>query len=121
MQDKSNIHLKFVKTNYESQEAILVLFKDVSLFKEYEKVKYETKFKSILMTTITHELRTPVNGILGMIQVLKQCANPESLEYLLVAESSCHLLINLINDILVLSNNSLFILIRIIQNAKKGN
>jgi two-component system, NarL family, capsular synthesis sensor histidine kinase RcsC len=98
---KSNLHMRFLKTFYENSPAVLVVFKDFSIIKECEKAKWETKFKSVLMSTITHELRTPVNAIFGMIQLLKKYVSDDGLHYLLVSESSAHLLTSLINDILV--------------------
>jgi signal transduction histidine kinase len=55
------------------------------------------------MATVTHELRTPTNGIISMLKLLKDphLSEHEYKQFLQVALSSAFLLLNLINDIMV--------------------
>ena len=47
----------------------------------YEKADMESKTKTEFMNRMSHDLRTPINGILGMIQVIrKSWNNQEKLE-----------------------------------------
>jgi signal transduction histidine kinase len=60
--------------------------------------------KSEFLADISHELRTPMNGIVGMLDIaLDQDLNPELLEQLQTAQHCAHLLLSLVNDILDLS------------------
>ncbi|NNF69453.1 MAG: PAS domain S-box protein, partial [Acidimicrobiia bacterium] len=57
--------------------------------------------KSEFIAHISHELRTPMNGIIGMTQLaLDANPNPEQQEYLGVVLSSADSLLTLLNDLL---------------------
>lgn len=58
--------------------------------------------KSFLMSTIAHDLRTPVGNLMSLNELLKDHVeiNPESEEYLRLISSSCFLALHIIEDIL---------------------
>jgi signal transduction histidine kinase len=57
--------------------------------------------KSEFLASMSHEIRAPMNGIIGMTDlVLDTELSPEPREYLGMAKSSAHALLGLINDIL---------------------
>ncbi len=57
--------------------------------------------KSQFLATMTHELRTPMNGALGMLQLLaKSPLSDEQLNYVNIAKSSSEHLLHIVNDIL---------------------
>ena len=57
--------------------------------------------KSLFLATMTHELRTPMNGALGMLQLLaKSDLNESQRHYLDIAKSSSEHLLHIVNDIL---------------------
>lgn len=59
------------------------------------------KAKSEFLANISHEIRTPINGIIGMINLtLMTDLNDEQKENLLTAKSCANALLNIINDIL---------------------
>ena len=60
--------------------------------------------KSDFLANISHELRTPMNGVIGMLDIaLDQDLNPELEEQLQTAQHCAHSLLSLLNDILDLS------------------
>lgn len=76
-----------------------------SLEKKIEQVKTEaesaSKIKSEFVANVTHELRTPVNGILGNTRILlEKEQGPEELRILRTIEHGCNEMNNLINSIL---------------------
>tara|TARA_R110001592_G_scaffold1874_26_gene11570 strand:+ start:10308 stop:12194 length:1887 start_codon:yes stop_codon:yes gene_type:complete len=59
------------------------------------------KAKSLFLATMTHELRTPMNGALGMLQLLSTTdINSEQSNYIDIAINSSEHLLNIVNDIL---------------------
>ncbi len=62
------------------------------------------KAKGIFLSSMTHELRTPLSGIMGMSQLLRNTAlNPEQKEYVDSIVSSANVLDSLIGEVLDLS------------------
>ena len=60
--------------------------------------------KSNFISTISHEMRTPLNGIVGAVSLLKnQTLNSQQIELVRMAENSVDALRRLINDVLDLS------------------
>ncbi|KAL0211540.1 hypothetical protein RCL1_005166 [Eukaryota sp. TZLM3-RCL] len=71
------------------------------LMKASEVAKSADKAKSNFLAMTSHELRSPLSGILGMISVLKETPlSTEQSEMVNIVENSGTLLLSLINDIL---------------------
>ena len=69
----------------------------------YEKQKADesSRIKSAFIANMTHELRTPMNGVIGFSQLLKETQlNPEQESYLGNLDKASHALLEIINDIL---------------------
>lgn len=66
-----------------------------------EKLKYEDNAKSRYIATISHEIRTPVNAMMGFSEMIKVESNEKNIvEYADNIHDSGKTLLNLINDIL---------------------
>ena len=75
--------------------------KNIELEKAYIKSEESTKIKSEFIAKISHETRTPLNGIMGMIQLLKTTnLNDEQKDYSDTALSSSNDLLAIIDNIL---------------------
>ena len=95
----------------------IIMFRNTSEFHEkdqkekeqlqiaYEKADMERKTKTDFMNRMSHDLRTPINGILGMIHVIrKSWNNQEKLEDSVdKIEISTRHLMDLVNDVLDMS------------------
>lgn len=75
------------------------------LQKAKEKAEESEKLKTAFLANISHEVRTPMNGIMGFAQILaKPDLSPEKrAHYVEIINESCHQLLSIINDILELS------------------
>lgn len=65
----------------------------------------ENKAKSIFLANMSHDLRTPINGIVGLATLLQKDAdNPEKVrQHTSKIQSASHLLLELINNVLDMS------------------
>lgn len=61
--------------------------------------------KSAFLVNMSHEFRTPMTGILGLTSMLiRSTAEPKQLERLSKLDSAAHQLLNILNDILEMTN-----------------
>ena len=99
------------KVMYGDRMVLLESFTDISSVKKAEEqlrlmeiTEKSNKAKSDFLSRMSHEMRTPMNAIIGMAQIAAQTNSVEKLRYCLsmIDVSSTHLL-GLINDILDMS------------------
>ena len=89
-----------------AENSVLVIAVDVTdLMKEKEKAQAISKAKSDFLSRMSHEVRTPMNAILGITEIQLQNDNiaPDMQEALSEIYNSGYLLMDIINDILDLS------------------
>lgn len=72
----------------------------------WQEAQKANRLKSEFLATTSHELRTPINGILGSLRIVKEgyCDSPEEVnEFLQQADDAAVHLLTIINDILDLA------------------
>ncbi len=68
---------------------------------QLEEAKKTSQIKSDFLDTMSHEMRTPMNGVMGMIQVLEQTELTDKQRYMLsVMDKSSEAMLKIIQDIL---------------------
>lgn len=76
--------------------------KELNLFFEAEQAKREAKIKTRFLQSMSHDMRTPLNGIAGMLHIADQ--NPKDLELQKITRNKIHqslnYLVSLVNDVL---------------------
>mmetsp|Transcript_25826 Transcript_25826/g.45564 ORF Transcript_25826/g.45564 Transcript_25826/m.45564 type:complete len:716 (+) Transcript_25826:17-2164(+) len=90
------------KTTWGGQPAIVVVIKDVTEVIQLERTQSESQFKNVMLRSVSHELKTPTNGILHSVQAVASGEDvPEwAKKRLSIAEVSCKHLLMLIYDLL---------------------
>jgi len=75
------------------------------LLKEKEKAEESDRLKTAFLNNISHEFRTPMNGILGFSSLLIETKPPESEQrkYVDIIKKSCNQLLNIVNDTVEIS------------------
>lgn len=88
-----------------NDDLALVIISDITKMKKYEKQKQIDKLKTVYFASIAHDLRTPINSIMGTNQVLANRLDQDSRaqQMLSVSNSSCKFLLAIIDDIMDLS------------------
>lgn len=72
-----------------------------TLFKE---LKHMEQVRKDFVTNVSHEMRTPLTAIKGFAETLKDSVKGEEARYVDIIEKHSDRLINIVNDLLVLSN-----------------
>ena len=80
-------------------------FEKIQLTNELEQAKLTAeqanRAKSDFLAKVSHEVRTPINAVLGMNEmILRECRDDKMKEYATDIKSSANNLLNIINDIL---------------------
>ncbi|MEG2058264.1 MAG: response regulator [Lachnospiraceae bacterium] len=83
------------------QELLLGMEQEV---KERTEAEEENKAKSLFLANTSHEIRTPINAVLGMDEmILRESTQPQIREYAIHIQSASRTLLNIVNEILDLS------------------
>ena len=99
-----------LENSYRQQE-LIVFIKDVTEARQAEALRkareiadQEAKMKEQFLASVSHEMRTPMNAILGMSHLVLQTGlNDEQQEYIGAIRQSSENLLGIINDILEIS------------------
>jgi signal transduction histidine kinase len=94
--------VRWAECFWRDNSAIMVMLNDVTLKKKYEnELTRLSNYKDELLATVSHDLKTPLNGILTILEANR---SEESVEKMLekneIAIKNSHLLNFLIHDIL---------------------
>jgi signal transduction histidine kinase len=93
------IELRVTKVIRGGKELPLLTFIDCNLVQRLEKLKAESQSKTLTMSVISHELRAPVNAILGSIESIKKHVPAEEQLHIDLVRNSCYMLSYQINDL----------------------
>ncbi len=75
--------------------------KNIQLSMDKKKAEEKNRLKSEFIANLSHEIRTPINGLIGFSNVLLDSSlQPLQLDYVKTIKSSAHDLLTIINDIL---------------------
>ena len=98
---------------YHANESLKALTKDLQkevekknkdLLVAYKEAVEASKAKTQFIATISHEMRTPLNAILGFTELLKRNPTPDSINrFIANIDTASQSLLQLINDVLDLS------------------
>lgn len=93
--------IKMIKIVWENKVSLLMKLKDeTNIFRISELMNLD-EYKNQLLASVSHDLRTPLNGINGMLEIsLSKTNDPELKSTLSMAKLSASFLNYLINDIL---------------------
>jgi signal transduction histidine kinase/CheY-like chemotaxis protein len=109
--EKIPIIKSVIKITYKGQPALLECFTDISNLKKAEEqlrimsiAEKANQAKSDFLSRMSHEMRTPMNAIIGMTKIAEKTEDVSRLKYCLstINTSSVHLL-GIINDVLDMS------------------
>ena len=82
-----------------------LMHKQDLLRRETQRAKESGQMKSLFLANMTHEIRTPINAIVGFSEVLASLTDSEERkEIMQIIKNNCDMLLRLVNDILTASS-----------------
>ena len=82
-----------------------LMCKQDQLRKETKRARESGQLKTLFLANMTHEIRTPINAIVGFTDVLSALTGEEDKkEVIQIVKNNCDMLLRLINDILTVSS-----------------
>lgn len=100
--DKNGSPVRLIGVNWDMTDRKIL---EQKLHKAKHKAETNDKLKSTFLANVSHEIRTPIHGIIGFAQILKDqnVSEPERLQYLDIIVSSGNKLMNVISNIIDIS------------------
>ena len=93
--------IKLGKIRWKNNSAFLLILTDISPLKIIQKLKEIDSYKDLLLATVSHDLRTPLNCLMGMLDLIyERIFDKKTKKYIKMALRSANLLLFMINDIL---------------------
>eukprot|EP01022_Parablepharisma_sp_SALTPOND_P019190 TRINITY_DN3244_c0_g1_i1.p1 TRINITY_DN3244_c0_g1~~TRINITY_DN3244_c0_g1_i1.p1 ORF type:complete len:739 (-),score=48.90 TRINITY_DN3244_c0_g1_i1:433-2649(-) len=97
-ESESTYTIKGLKTVFQSVQCKALILQDQTAFEELARL--EEKYQKFYVASIVHDIRTPLNGVMGMLEIIASATNNPRLNVLLeVAKKICKLLLFLTYDI----------------------
>ena len=82
-----------------------LMHKQDQLRKETQRAKESGQMKTLFLANMTHEIRTPINAIMGFSEVIASLNTPEEKQEIVqIIKNNCDMLLRLMNDILTASS-----------------
>jgi signal transduction histidine kinase len=79
----------------------MIMVKCLTPMMRYEKLKLENHFYEMLTATVSHDMRTPINAMTGLLSNIGRFIQDErGLKLLKIVENSSKMLLFLVNDLL---------------------
>ncbi|CAD8081014.1 unnamed protein product [Paramecium sonneborni] len=89
---------------WDQQPAIMLIFQSQSekqQQQQIEELKLRDQYKDDLLVSVSHDFKTPINGIVAIVQYLEQVVvNQMEINYLIILKKWAQLLLYMISDIL---------------------
>ena len=89
--------------NHQDAQLALILCTDITKLRKHAKIQEAHKLQTVYFASLAHDLKTPINSVIGINNTLRFTLPESSHEPLLISDSSCKHLLSLIDDITDLS------------------
>lgn len=96
--ERKTFTVKLIKAKLQGRDCKVIILHDETTYQKLTQL--ESKYHKMYVATIVHDIRTPLNGIIGMIDLLDESIATEPYKtYLSLAKTTCRQLVFLTYDI----------------------
>jgi signal transduction histidine kinase len=92
----------YIKGNFKNTDKVVGTMEDIT---ENIHLQKELQKKSDFLAEISHEIRNPITGIMGVCSILEDNSSLENMEYISIIKESITNLLLIVNNILEYSKN----------------
>ncbi len=93
-------HMSWAAITYDDNNCTVFIVHDETAMIEIARKKEEENYSKRFVASLTHDLRTPLNGIMGIVESLQELVPEEGKHLLTLATNTGTLMLYLINDVL---------------------
>ncbi len=95
---KEHYTIRYTKIKLGHEVATVIILQDQTSFEELQRL--DEKYQRLYLASVVHDIRTPINGILGMLEVMEARISDKDIKtYISVAKNSAYLLLFYTYDI----------------------
>ena len=106
-EQQKSFEVVLIPITWDIQDAVAIVLNDITDQEKAFTLKVADKNKDLVLATMSHEFRTPLNGIIGIIQMIEPKTDRKEINELLVlCKDNATLLLTLINSVLDLQQFS---------------
>lgn len=79
----------------------MIMIKNLTTVIKYEKLKIENHFYEMLTATVSHDMRTPLNAMIGLLSTIESYVmDGDGKRFLSIIRNSSRFMLFLVNDLL---------------------
>ncbi len=105
---EKRLEARLQKINFDSKESLACTIDDLTVSMELERQLLNKRFEKIFMASFTHELVTPVNGMIGVLDIIQSDSSisHDVKRMIETAKANCKLLLYLTNDVIEIAKEA---------------
>ena len=100
-EEKKIFEVKIFQLIWDSQKAYSFLFNDISYREALISLKMENQNQEKALATVAHEMRNPINGLLGIVKLMEKIShNPKIIKCVSLIQTNISIMLSILNSIL---------------------
>lgn len=91
---------KVIPIDWDKEEGYGIILTDITFYENVIRLKLAENYKDKVIASISHELRTPINILMGIIQIMDKDLGAKVANFTILLRNNCELLLGVVNSII---------------------